>query len=170
MNSFTPFTQRLDGTVADTAPEVAQHATGATETNYVPDGVDGFMHAEIVDGFGVIVDGEKRDKSTLIASIKDVLSKLPKSGGSSRSARADFLSDVCRIFKLPTTIGTGDPANVESIVQDLENKPDNLGGANGSIVLNHDVSEVVAPKGRDTSGESMSVEDAEEYDEDRGDR
>lgn len=136
MSDFTPFVKpatpkptnapinNSDGDLRDNGP-----------VNYVPDGMDGLMHAEIVDGNGVIVDGAKRDKMSLISSIKDVLEKLPRTGGTSRSARANFLSDMCRIFKLPTTIGSDDVIGVESVLADIEKLPDNVVGGTGEPLL-----------------------------------
>lgn len=92
------------------------------EPNFNPVDDDKFMHAEIVDGDGVIVDGPQRDRAVLIDSIKQVLEALsPGVKGVPKSARHRFLTDVCRIFKLATTIGQDDAITTQEVISDLEN-------------------------------------------------
>lgn len=139
--------------------------------DFVPDGVKGFTHAEIVDGRGAIIDGASRDRDVLIRSIKEVVDKLSiGSEGRPRSERAQFLQDVCRLFRLPTTIHEDTPANVEEVLQELE-KPDSIKGTSGEPLLlrktvpmgtNHqDAVAKASTESADDGRGSFSDEDAE---------
>jgi hypothetical protein len=95
--------------------------------DYDPEGMDGFFHAAIRDGAGVLIDGEQRNRDKLIESIEAVLDKLSSNpNGGVKAARGQFLTDVCRIFKLPTTIGTGDSVDRAAVIDDLKKLPESL--------------------------------------------
>lgn len=103
--------------------------------NYDPEGMEGFFHAAIRDGAGVLVDGEQRNRDKLIESVEAVLDKLSANpNGGVKAARGQFLTDVCRIFKLPTTIGTGDAVDRAAVIDDLKNLPESLVEKNDEVV------------------------------------
>lgn len=103
----------------------------STTIDFEPDGCEGFFHAAIKNGAGVLVDGEERNRDKLIESIEAVLNELGTNpNGGVKAARGQFLTDVCRIFKLPTTIGTGDAVDQASVLEDLRQLPETI--VNGS--------------------------------------
>lgn len=103
--------------------------------NFEPDGMDDYFHAAIRDGAGVLVDGKQRNRDKLIESVESVLDKLSSNpGGGVKAARGQFLTDVCRIFKLPTTIGSGDVIDRAAVIDDLKNLPESLITNNDEVV------------------------------------
>lgn len=110
-------------------------AADSSLDNYEPEGMDGFFHAAIKDGAGVLIDGEQRNRDKLIESVEAVLDKLSSApNGGVKAARGQFLTDVCRIFKLPTTIGTGDAVDRAAVIDDLKNLPESLVEKNDEVV------------------------------------
>lgn len=82
-----------------------------------------YLHAEIDNGRGVFVDGEIRDKTTLIESIKDVYRDLPsKSVDGDISPKARFLAEASTIFKLATSDIVG--PSVDSVVEEVTDTVD----------------------------------------------
>jgi hypothetical protein len=82
-----------------------------------------YLHAEINNGKGVFVDGEIRDKTTLIESIKDVYRDLPaKSVDGDISPKARFLAEASTIFKLATSDIVG--PSVDSVVDEVTDTVD----------------------------------------------
>lgn len=103
--------------------------------NFDPEGFEGFFHAAIKDGAGVLVDGEQRNRDKLIESVESVLSQLSSNpNGNVKAARGQFLTDVCRIFKLPTTIGTGDALDQASVIDDLKQIPEDIVGKSDGVI------------------------------------
>lgn len=136
--------------------------------NYDPEGMDGFFHAAIKDGAGVLIDGEQRNRDKLIESVEAVLDKLSSApNGGVKAARGQFLTDVCRIFKLPTTIGTGDAVDRAAVIDDLKNLPESLVEKNDEVVSR--TTQPFEPMEDITSSSVPSdEEDAEDSDDDVG--
>lgn len=120
----------------DEAPAGNQHSEkdssnqGAGAT-YYPDQFDPMsgsdkLRAAIESGQGVILDGHERTRDDLIASIKEVLPRLDGKPAGVNSPRGKFLTDVCRIFRLPTTISRADPIEEQQVEEDLSKLPDDL--------------------------------------------
>lgn len=136
--------------------------------NYDPEGMNGFFHAAIKDGAGVLIDGEQRNRDKLIESVEAVLDKLSSSpNGGVKAARGQFLTDVCRIFKLPTTIGTGDAVDRAAVIDDLKNLPESLVEKNDEVVSR--TTQPFEPMEDITSSSVPSdEEDADDSDDDIG--
>lgn len=119
------------GSLLFTEPMVEEPAVMETQEvntiNFEPKGFEGFFHAAIKDGTGVFIDGEQRNRDKLIESVESVLDQLSTNpNGQIKAARGQFLTDVCRIFKLPTTIGTGDVLDQTSVIDDLKQIPEEI--------------------------------------------
>lgn len=103
--------------------------------HFDPEGFEGFFHAAIKDGAGVLIDGEQRNRDKLIESVEAVLAQLSSNpNGNVKAARGQFLTDVCRIFKLPTTIGTGDALDQASVIDDLKQIPEDIVGKSEGVI------------------------------------
>jgi hypothetical protein len=127
------------GALLFTDPEYEDHVqeplAEPTTIDFEPDGCEGFFHAAIKNGAGVLVDGEQRNRDKLIESIEAVLGKLGTDpNGGVKAARGQFLTDVCRIFKLPTTIGTGDVVDQASVIEDLRQLPETLVSGSDEVI------------------------------------
>lgn len=132
-----------------------------------------YLHAEIENGRGVFVDGEIRDKTTLIESIKDVYRDLPsKSADGDISPKARFLAEASTIFKLATSDIVG--PSVDSVVDEVADTvdeaiiPETKGQKVTADVKEHKVTSfdsVFSPKKPDEENEKEDeVEDsAEDY-------
>lgn len=103
--------------------------------NFDPEGFEGYFHAAIEDGAGVLIDGEQRNREKLIESVESVLAQLSTNpNGHVKAARGQFLTDVCRIFRLPTTIGNGDALDQASVIDDLKQIPEDIVGKSEEVI------------------------------------
>lgn len=92
---FTPGNTEVDTT------EPSMPTVGEAEN--IAGKYDGYLHGEIQNGKGVLVDGDKREVSILVESIRDVYKNLPNvstDGGISPKAR--WLAEMSTIFHLST--------------------------------------------------------------------
>lgn len=140
--------------------------------DFKPEGSEGFMHAEILAGEGTIVDGEKRDRTVLINSVREVLEKLRNSGPSGgKTARGRFLTDVCRIFKLPTTVGSADPVAEAQVLADLQHIPDEVTLPRGELLVSAKSRAIVPtdPKARELAPATEETDVTAEEFENGGD-
>lgn len=136
--------------------------------NYEPEGMDGFFHAAIKDGAGVLIDGKQRNRDKLIESVEVVLDKLSSApNGGVKAARGQFLTDVCRIFKLPTTIGTGDVVDRAAVIDDLKKLPESLVERSDEVV-NRTTQPFEPMEGITSSSIPSDDEDVEDSNDDIG--